>query len=194
MSPPMTASKLPAEVVNELLHAAADPARRFGRSRGHRIPVNRGAESLFGYSSRTELVGQAHRGPDSQGVSRSARLDSAGKVRRGAQGATPAVRGLNVVRQTQGRQPLPGRGRVDADTDGEAVPWSRARSARSTPYDESEAYFRTLLESAPDAMIIVDGRGRICCRQSGRPRTMFGYGRDELLGQADGDAPARARA
>jgi PAS domain S-box-containing protein len=47
--------------------------------------------------------------------------------------------------------------------------------------DESEAYFRTMLETAPDAMIIVDERGRIAIvnRQA---EDMFGYSRAELLG------------
>ena len=47
--------------------------------------------------------------------------------------------------------------------------------------DESETYFRTMLETAPDAMIIVDERGRIAIvnRQA---EDMFGYTRAELLG------------
>ncbi len=48
--------------------------------------------------------------------------------------------------------------------------------------DESEAYFRTLLESAPDAMIIVDDSGKIAI-VNGQTETMFGYRRDEMIGQ-----------
>ncbi|MDH3337881.1 MAG: PAS domain S-box protein [Gammaproteobacteria bacterium] len=45
----------------------------------------------------------------------------------------------------------------------------------------SEAFFRTLLESAPDAMIIVDTTGEIVL-VNGQTERMFGYARDELLG------------
>ncbi|HVU87616.1 MAG TPA: PAS domain S-box protein [Pirellulales bacterium] len=47
---------------------------------------------------------------------------------------------------------------------------------------ESEARFRGLLESAPDAMIIIDQHGLIKIVNSQVER-MFGYGRDDLLGQ-----------
>ena len=56
----------------------------------------------------------------------------------------------------------------------------REEAARSLR--ESEARFRGLLESAPDAMIIIDQRGLIKIVNSQVER-MFGYGRDELLGQ-----------
>lgn len=46
----------------------------------------------------------------------------------------------------------------------------------------SEAWFRTLLDSAPDAMVIVNGDGEIEIVSSQTER-MFGYGRDELRGQ-----------
>jgi PAS domain S-box-containing protein len=47
--------------------------------------------------------------------------------------------------------------------------------------DESEAYFRNLLESAPDAMVIVDDTGEIeiVNRQA---ESMFGYDRDDMIG------------
>ena len=48
--------------------------------------------------------------------------------------------------------------------------------------DNSEAYFRTLLESAPDAMIIVDEHGKIAIVNA-QAETMFGYQRNEMLGQ-----------
>lgn len=47
--------------------------------------------------------------------------------------------------------------------------------------DSSEAYFRNVLESAPDAMVIIDHYGKISVvnRQA---EQMFGYTREELLG------------
>lgn len=47
----------------------------------------------------------------------------------------------------------------------------------------SDAFFRTLLESAPDAMVMVDDTGRIVLI-NGQTERMFGYGREELLGQS----------
>ena len=47
---------------------------------------------------------------------------------------------------------------------------------------KSDAFFRTLLETAPDAMVIVDGDGEIVLVNR-QIESMFGYERDELLGQ-----------
>ena len=47
--------------------------------------------------------------------------------------------------------------------------------------DESEAYFRILLESAPDAMIIVDDSGEIAI-VNGQAERMFGYDRKNMIG------------
>jgi PAS domain S-box-containing protein len=48
--------------------------------------------------------------------------------------------------------------------------------------EAAEARFRGLVESAPDAIVMVEGDGRIALvnRQA---ETMFGYSREELLGQ-----------
>jgi PAS domain S-box-containing protein len=57
----------------------------------------------------------------------------------------------------------------------------------------SEERFRALLESAPDAMLVVDGEGTMVVvnRQAER---LFGYSRQELLGQpVEMLMPAKAR-
>jgi len=46
----------------------------------------------------------------------------------------------------------------------------------------TDAYFRNLLESAPDAMVIADQTGRIAI-VNGQAERMFGYGRDEMRGR-----------
>ncbi|MBT8091896.1 MAG: PAS domain S-box protein, partial [Gammaproteobacteria bacterium] len=48
--------------------------------------------------------------------------------------------------------------------------------------DDSEAYFRTILESAPDAMVIIDEHGKIAIA-NGQAEKMFGYRREQLLGR-----------
>ena len=47
--------------------------------------------------------------------------------------------------------------------------------------EESGAYFRVLIEAAPDAMIIVDDDGEMAI-VNGQAEKMFGYDREEMLG------------
>jgi len=47
--------------------------------------------------------------------------------------------------------------------------------------DESETYFRVLIESAPDAMVIADDTGEIAI-VNGQAERMFGYDREEMIG------------
>ncbi|MEM8814785.1 MAG: PAS domain S-box protein [Pseudomonadota bacterium] len=55
-------------------------------------------------------------------------------------------------------------------------------SAPSQRLSDTSTFFRTLLESAPDAMVIIDEQGTIAVVNY-RAEEMFGYERDELLGR-----------
>jgi len=172
----MSASRLPAEVVNELLHAAADAAI-VTDSDGRIVFVNRGAEVLFGYTAE-DIVGETvetlmPQDLRAQHAEYRQRYKSAPRAR-------PLLSGLDLY----GLRKDGSRFRAEialtpVETNAGLLVASTIREVNAG--DESEAYFRTMLETAPDAMIIVDERGRIAIvnRQA---EDMFGYSRAELLG------------
>src|SRR5581483_5841501 len=57
-----------------------------------------------------------------------------------------------------------------------------ARHRTEAGIRRSEARFRSLLESAPDAVLITDSRGRILLANA-QSEAMFGYPRAELVGR-----------
>ncbi|HTE54220.1 MAG TPA: PAS domain S-box protein [Kofleriaceae bacterium] len=56
------------------------------------------------------------------------------------------------------------------------------RRAAEVHLAQTEARYRGLLEAAPDAMIILDSDGRMIL-VNGQTEKLFGYGRDELIGE-----------
>jgi len=172
----MSAIELPSRVVDELLHAAVDAAV-VADKRGTIIYVNREAENLFGYDAE-ELVGQRVEIliPDEYRE----KHKSARKAYRKAPRARPMLSGLDLYgRRKDGSEFRAEIALTPVKTDDGVLVASTVREVNAA--DESEAYFRTMLESAPDAMIIVDDRGKIAIVNA-RAEDMFGYSRDELLG------------
>jgi PAS domain S-box-containing protein len=96
------------------------------------------------------------------------------------------------VARTTGRWSgmLAGAGRHGPLTPAEVViaPWHDDQGAVagfllvSADISRSDATFRALVESAPDAMVIVDAKGAIVLLNS-QTEQLFGYAREELLGQ-----------
>jgi len=73
------------------------------------------------------------------------------------------------------------RGRIDRDESGAAM-LLRGATHDVTARGQAEERFRTLVEAAPSAMLVVDTEGIITLANA-RAVTMFGYARQELLGR-----------
>ena len=173
----MSIEPLPSQVATELLQASSE-ATVVADANGGIVFVNREAEILFGYSA-DEMLGQkieilmpkTHRKKHLQQRS----------AYKKAPRARPIVAGLDLHgRRKNGEHFRAEISLTPVETDAGLLVASVIREIDAT--NESEAYFRTLLESAPDAMIIADEDGKIAIVNAQAER-MFGYDRKELLGQ-----------
>jgi protein-histidine pros-kinase len=172
----MSASKLPSRVVDELLHSAVDAAVVADRE-GRIIYLNREAENLFGYNPE-ELLGQTVE--VLMPAEYREKHQEYRRAYRKAPRSRPLLSGLDLyARRKDGSHFRAEIALTPIRTDDGVLVASTVREVNAT--DESEAYFRTMLESAPDAMIIVDARGRIAIVNA-KAEDMFGYSRQELLG------------
>jgi protein-histidine pros-kinase len=145
---------------------------------GDIVLANEVAERLFGYEPG-ELVGQKVEvlmpaGFRQQHTSQRERYGEAPRAR-------PLVSGLSLKGQRKNGEIFDAEIALTpvASADGKYVS-STIRDISSD--DTSEAYFRNVLESAPDAMVIIDHLGKITV-VNGQTERMFGYTRSELLGQ-----------
>ncbi|MGB5336715.1 MAG: PAS domain S-box protein [Woeseiaceae bacterium] len=168
---------LPSDVVTEVLNASPD-ATIISDGKGRILIANQAAEALFGYEA-DELIGEMVEilVPEAMRAKHEELRSGFQEAPRGR----PMVSGLEIYgRHKNGKSFRAEVGLSPIETDDGLIITSTIRVSREA--EDSEAYFRHLLESAPDAMIIIDERGKIAV-VNGQAEMMFGYRRDEMLGQ-----------
>lgn len=169
--------KLPAYVANEVLKASND-AIVVVDDRGDIVCANETAEKMFGYDA-DELTGQKvemlmPEAMRQQHVKFRQRFNKAPRSR-------PLVSGLNLKGLRKDRRSFDAEiALTPIETESGVLVASMIRDISAD--DTSEAYFRNVLESAPDAMIIIDHHGKIAVVNA-QAEDMFGYSRKQLLGQ-----------
>jgi PAS domain S-box-containing protein len=169
--------EFPSVVINDILKTSADAhivTDREGRIQG----ANREAEELFGYGPG-ELDGEQIEIliPDQQRAHhRKLRAEYQASPR-----GRPMVSGLELYGRRKDGEVFRAEIALNPiETSEGLIVTSTIR--RIDEADISEAYFRMLLESAPDAMIIIDEQGKIAIANA-QAEEMFGYGRHQMLGQ-----------
>ena len=168
---------LPLDAAREILQSSSE-AIVVVNNDGIIMYVNRQAELLFGYDS-SEMIGEKIEMLMPEGV-RGKHLKHRHRFSR-APRARPLVSGLSLSGQKKNGEVFEAEiALTPIEQDGQTLISSAIRDIGEI--ETSEAHFRNLLESAPDAMIIVDDHGKMTIVND-QTEVMFGYSREKLLGK-----------
>jgi protein-histidine pros-kinase len=171
------ATKQTADAAERLLHYLKD-AIVIVDTEGTIVLANPEAEDMFGYAAG-ELLGQPVETlvPDDSGARhRTYRARYKGKPH-----SRPLMSGLDLHGQRKDGSTFKAEIAL-TPLDGPEGQYIASTIRDISAGDTSEAYYRHLLQAAPDAMVIVDDQGRIAIVND-QSEKMFGYTREQLVGQ-----------
>jgi len=152
---------------------------------GQIVLVNAQTEKQFGYD-RNELLGQRVTSIIPKGFAE--RLIADGTSTAAEALAQQIGNGIELIGQRKDRSPFPIEIMLSPLESAEGILVTAAirnisvRRAADRHLAAMEARYRSLLEGAPDAMVVVNRRGKIVLFNV-QAENQFGYSRDELLGQ-----------